>query len=82
MAPTLPLHHSRHLPTAEAHLGPGGVGTCCQRVAVTALMAPVILTDKMEKQTWQSFILCLPTTVSTDDTELWTSMVRRRLAKD
>lgn len=55
MAPKLPLHHSLHLPTAEAHLGPGGIRTCCQHVVVTALMARVILTDKMGKQTWQRF---------------------------
>lgn len=54
MAAKLPLHHSLHLPTAEAHLGPGGIRTCCQHVVVTALMAGVILTDKMGKQTWQS----------------------------
>lgn len=63
MAPKLPLHHPLDLPTAEAHLGPGGIRTCCQHVVVTALMAWVILTDKMGKQTWQSltqplYLLC------------------------
>lgn len=80
MAAKLPLIHSLHLPTAEAHLGPGGIWTCCQHVVVTALMAWVILTDMMGKQTWQNLTqplyLVFTQHCSTDNKEPQTSEVR------
>lgn len=81
MSPKLPLHHSLHLPTAEAHLGPGGIRTCCQHVVVTALMAGVILTDKMGKQTWQRLTqplyLVFTHHCSADNKEPHTSMANK-----